>query len=100
VSELFHESRQSPIVADVSSSPSSRTALLPPEYSLLPSSQDALRTAEKLRAAGELPASLSLWAVANPLIETDASRLEQKVRPTLAGSRAGTVDVFSCFKYN
>jgi len=47
--------------------------------SLLPSSQDTLRTAANLRSAGELPASLSLWAVANPLIETDASRLEQKM---------------------
>ena len=48
--------------------------------SLLPSSLDTLAIAAEMRAKGSLPSSLSLWAVENPLLERDASRLLRKVR--------------------
>jgi len=47
--------------------------------SLLPSSLDTLAIAGEMRANGSLPSSLSLWAVENPLLERDASRLLRKI---------------------
>ena len=44
---------------------------------LLPGALLSLRAAAALRAAGRLPPSLSLWAVANPLTE-DAARSAAK----------------------
>jgi len=52
---------------------------LPALASFLPSSQDTLAIASALRRDGDLPSSLQLWAVTNPLIEADATRLERKV---------------------
>lgn len=46
---------------------------------VLPSSISLLRTASALRSNGAIPGSTSLWAVANPVIEVDASRTEEKV---------------------
>ena len=46
---------------------------------VLPGALQLLRTAAALRAAGRLPRSLSLWAVANPLVE-DAARAAAKAR--------------------
>jgi 5,10-methylenetetrahydrofolate reductase len=46
---------------------------------VLPSSITMLQTAAGLRAAGAIPGSTSLWAVANPVTEPDASRTEAKV---------------------
>eukprot|EP00192_Tetraselmis_astigmatica_P011442 CAMPEP_0117670670 /NCGR_PEP_ID=MMETSP0804-20121206/12899_1 /TAXON_ID=1074897 /ORGANISM="Tetraselmis astigmatica, Strain CCMP880" /LENGTH=367 /DNA_ID=CAMNT_0005479029 /DNA_START=330 /DNA_END=1429 /DNA_ORIENTATION=- len=46
---------------------------------ILPSSLDTLVMACKLREEGALPRDLSLWAVENPLLEKDASRLQRKV---------------------
>ncbi len=38
----------------------------------------ALEVASRLRAQGTLPSSLALWCVDNPLVQSDASRLEVK----------------------
>jgi hypothetical protein len=44
-----------------------------------------LQTASGLRAAGAIPEATSLWAVANPVTEPDASRTEAKIE---AGAQA------------
>ena len=52
---------------------------LPGAQRFLPGSVSLLRAAARLRAGGAIPAATSLWAVANPVTERDASRLEAKV---------------------
>jgi hypothetical protein len=51
----------------------------PPARRLLPGSLSLLRTASALRSSGAIPAATSLWAVANPVTERDASRLAEKI---------------------
>uniref|UniRef100_A0A061R353 Uncharacterized protein n=1 Tax=Tetraselmis sp. GSL018 TaxID=582737 RepID=A0A061R353_9CHLO len=46
---------------------------------LLPSSLDTLAMAGEMKARGNLPGSLRLWAVENPLLEYDAQRLRRKI---------------------
>ncbi len=51
----------------------------------LPGSVSLLRAASALRGAGAIPAATSLWAVANPVTERNAARLEAKIE---AGAQA------------
>lgn len=52
---------------------------LPLLQQLLPNSVAILKHAMQLKRQGVLPASVALWAVANPVTERDASYTEQKV---------------------
>ncbi len=48
--------------------------------SVLRDSFGLIALAREMRDHGELPRSLALWAVENPLLERDAARLQRKVR--------------------
>jgi hypothetical protein len=52
---------------------------LPLLQQFLPGSVAMLRQASQLKQRGVLPQQLALWAVANPVMEPDASYTEQKV---------------------
>lgn len=52
---------------------------LPMASQLLPGSLKMLQRGAQLKKQGVLPAQLELWAVANPVMERDASYTEQKV---------------------
>lgn len=51
---------------------------LPGLSRLLPGSLQLLETAARLRAAGRVPASVHIWAAANPVTEADAAYAEAK----------------------
>lgn len=53
---------------------------LPMLRQMLPGSVRMLQEAVKLKQQGVLPQQLGLWAVANPLVEPNASYTERKVR--------------------
>eukprot|EP00775_Hariotina_reticulata_P012716 gene12716-12846_t len=52
---------------------------IPLMRNMLPGAVKMLRHASQLKQQGVLPSHVALWAVANPIIEQDASYTEQKI---------------------